>query len=66
MEPCGSHFILKHFPEFYEHPPLAIYFQSLFFKLFGQGYGVERFYSFITHVTHMNLQFEKKALEFRP
>jgi hypothetical protein len=36
-----------HFPLFYEHPPLALYFQSLFFKLFGQGFGVERFYSFL-------------------
>ena len=27
---------------FYEHPPLAIYFQSLFFKIFGQGFGTER------------------------
>ena len=32
---------------FYEHPPLAIYFQSLFFKLLGQGFGVERLYSFL-------------------
>jgi len=35
------------FPVFYEHPPLAIYFQSLFFKWFGQGFGVERFYCFL-------------------
>ena len=32
------------FSVFYEHPPLALYFQSLFFKLFGQGFGVEQFY----------------------
>lgn len=29
---------------FYEHPPLAIYFQSLFFKIFGQGFSAERVY----------------------
>lgn len=32
------------FHVFYEHPPLAIYFQSLFFKLLGQGFGVEQLY----------------------
>ena len=32
---------------FYEHPPLAIYFQSLFFKLLGTGFGVEQLYSFL-------------------
>lgn len=32
------------FTHFYEHPSLALYFQSLFFKLFGQSYLVERFY----------------------
>src|SRR3990167_4418365 len=32
------------FSVFYEHPPLAIYFQSLFFKLAGQGFGVEQLY----------------------
>lgn len=35
------------FSAFYEHPPLVFYFQSLFFKFFGQGFGVERFYSFL-------------------
>ncbi|HHF7345658.1 TPA: glycosyltransferase family 39 protein [Legionella feeleii] len=35
------------FPLFYEHPPLVFYFQSLFFRLFGQGFGVEQFYSFL-------------------
>lgn len=29
---------------FYEHPPLGIYFQSLFFKIFGQGFATERIY----------------------
>lgn len=35
------------YPEFYEHPPMVFYLQSLFFKLFGPGFGVERFYSFL-------------------
>ena len=35
------------FSVFYEHPPLAIYFQSLLFKLFGQGFGVEQVYCLI-------------------
>ncbi len=35
------------YPAFYEHPPLAIYFQSLFFKFLGEGYGVERLYCFL-------------------
>lgn len=30
---------------FYEHPPLAIYFQSLFFKLFGSEFGPEQAYA---------------------
>ena len=32
------------FRVFYEHPPLAMYFQSVFFKLFGQRFGVEQLY----------------------
>ncbi len=43
------------FPTFYEHPPLAIYFQSLFFKLFGQGFGVEQFYSFLMALGQFSL-----------
>lgn len=35
------------FAVFYEHPPLVFYFQSLFFKLFGHAFWVERFYSFL-------------------
>lgn len=38
------------FPHFYEHPPLAIYMQSLFFKIFGQSYLVERFYDLFIFV----------------
>lgn len=30
------------------HPPLAIYLQSIFFKVMGDGYFVEKIYSFIT------------------
>lgn len=30
---------------FYEHPPLAIGIQSLFFRIFGDSYLVEKFYS---------------------
>lgn len=35
---------------FYEHPPLALYFQSLFFKYLGLGFWVERLYSFLMAV----------------
>jgi hypothetical protein len=34
------------FADFHEHPPLAFYFQSLFFKYLGQGFGVEQVYCF--------------------
>jgi hypothetical protein len=40
---------------FYEHPPLAIYFQSLFFKFFGTGFGVEQFYSFLMALGQFSL-----------
>lgn len=32
---------------FYEHPPLAIYFQSLFFKVLGPGFGAEQVYAIV-------------------
>lgn len=32
------------FPHFFEHPSLALYLQSFFFKAFGQSYLVEHFY----------------------
>jgi 4-amino-4-deoxy-L-arabinose transferase-like glycosyltransferase len=38
------------FPEFYEHPPLAIGLQSLWFWLFGNSFLVERFYSLFTYL----------------
>ena len=34
------------FPVFYEHPPLAIYFESIFFRIFGDHSYVERGYCF--------------------
>ncbi len=36
------------YPEFHEHPPLALYLQSLWFRLFGDSIFVERFYSLFT------------------
>lgn len=36
------------FSEFYEHPPLVFIIQSVFFRLFGSGIYVERFYSILT------------------
>ena len=33
------------FPHFFEHPSLAFFLQSLYFKCLGQGYLVERLYS---------------------
>lgn len=35
------------FTAFYEHPPLALFFQSLFFKKMGSGLEVERIYTFL-------------------
>lgn len=32
---------------FHEHPPLALGIQALFFKIFGNGIWVERFYTFL-------------------
>jgi 4-amino-4-deoxy-L-arabinose transferase-like glycosyltransferase len=37
------------FNEFYEHPPLALGLQSIFFNLFGDNIYVERFYSLLTY-----------------
>ncbi len=37
-------------PGFYEHPPLALGLQSLFFRAFGDHLWVERVYSFLTMV----------------
>lgn len=43
------HFSDTHFQSFHEHPPLAIGLQSLFFKVFGDSFYVERFYSLFTY-----------------
>lgn len=43
-------FMTEYFNPFYEHPPLAIYFESLFFRLFGNQFWVERAYSVFTCV----------------
>lgn len=47
---------------FYEHPPLAIYFESLLFRLLGQGFLVERLYSGLMAVGQLVLvwQFWRK------
>ena len=37
------------FPEFYEHPPLALGLQSLWFRVFGDSIYVELFYSLFTY-----------------
>jgi len=38
------------FPDFYQHPPLAFGMEALFFKLFGNSFLIERFYSLSTYV----------------
>lgn len=44
------HFSYGIFNEFYEHPPLALGLQSLWFKVFGDSIFVERFYSLSTFI----------------
>ena len=46
-EPCFTDTCLKHF---FEHPPLALGLQALFFKLFGDSLMVERVYSLMTAI----------------
>lgn len=43
------------YPHFHEHPPLAMYFQSLFFRLFGDHFWVEKLYSALMLVFHFFL-----------
>lgn len=43
------------FPIFYEHPPLAIYFQSLLFKQLGPGFGTEQLYSLLMAISQITL-----------
>ncbi len=38
------------YPEFYEHPPLALGLQSIWFRVFGDSIYVERFYSLFTFI----------------
>lgn len=45
-------YTLTQFPEFYEHPPLAMGLLSLFYRILGDGIWVVRFYSmFMTLLT---------------
>ena len=43
------------FPSFYEHPPFAIWLQSLFFRIMGDGYLVERIYFICTTTVNITL-----------
>ncbi len=38
------------FTEFHEHPPLAMFIESLYFDLFGYNWFVDKFYSFSTYI----------------
>lgn len=42
------HFSRTLFSGFHEHPPLAFWMESLFFRLFGDHFYTERIYSFVT------------------
>ncbi|MBI1836630.1 MAG: glycosyltransferase family 39 protein [Flavobacteriia bacterium] len=44
------HFTTTIYPEFHEHPPLAMGLQSLFFKLLGTNRFVEKIYSLLTFI----------------
>ncbi|MEQ8907732.1 MAG: glycosyltransferase family 39 protein [Vicingaceae bacterium] len=46
-DPTFTQTLGKHF---YDHPPLAFGFQSLFFTVFGDHFWVERLYSFLCYV----------------
>jgi len=41
----SAHYTSVIYPQFFEHPPLAIWFLSLFYRLFGDSRYVESFYS---------------------
>ena len=43
------------FHHFFEHPPLALYFQSIFFKLIGPAWWVEKLYSFLMALGQFSL-----------
>jgi len=38
------------YPAFHEHPPLAMFIESLYFDLFGYNWFVDKFYSFSTYI----------------
>ncbi|RLD38862.1 MAG: hypothetical protein DRI74_02505 [Bacteroidetes bacterium] len=38
------------YPEFYQHPPLALGLEALAFKIFGDSFLIERFYSLTTFI----------------
>lgn len=38
------------YPVFHEHPPLAMYIESIYFDLFGYNWFVDKFYSFSTYI----------------
>lgn len=43
------HFTPTYMLDFHEHPPLAFWLQSLFFRIFGDSLLIERFYSLLTY-----------------
>lgn len=44
------HYTKTLYPNFYEHPPLVFGIQSLFFKILGDGFYVERIYTLLTAI----------------
>jgi len=42
------HYTETLYPAFYEHPPLALWMESIFFRIFGTTVLVERFYSVLS------------------
>jgi 4-amino-4-deoxy-L-arabinose transferase-like glycosyltransferase len=60
-QPHYSEFLFNHF---YEHPPLAMGLQSIWFKLFGSSLLIERFYSLFCYLlTGMAIVFCWKQLQ---
>ncbi len=47
---CSPHYTKTLFSNFYEHPPLVFWLESFFFKIFGDHFWVENFYSFLTTI----------------
>lgn len=47
------HFTPTLYPDFHEHPPLVFFFQSLFFRVLGGSFYVERLYSFVTFLLNV-------------